>query len=260
MGVQEIDVDGERVLVQDGARRSDYIKPGHPEHELTGPVSREQMEAVELLGRLHAEHADQLKKEARYKIEVLFGNGRTPTGHPNGNAAVISVYESGKRFDGGGDVLAYWCDRVDDGSQVAKFAPGAKRSQVGCKKIITEEFITHATVPTQDGKVGSIKRAVCPHCGRKWHASQITGQVYGRWTTANLAKVLVDMWTRLDGDCDIYLKYHYTDIRYIAMERRHGTAAARKHRGAAIYPLQNIIKDTSNGADLEGRFKVFLQQ
>ncbi len=68
------------------------------------------------------------------------------------------------------------------------------------------------------------------------------------------------MWSRLEGNCDIYLKYHYTDIRYIAMERRHGTAAARQHRGAAIYPLQNIIKDTSNGADIEGRFKVFLQQ
>ncbi len=236
--------------------------PNHPEHKLrdAGPVSAEQMEALALLEKLHARDMSKLEKKAKFKIEVSFGKDRTPTGQPRGNVAVVSLYESGKRFDGGGDVMAYWCDRVDDGSQVAQFSPGRKRAQLGCRKVITEEFITHAAVPTKDGQMASIKRAVCPFCMRKWDASQITGQVYGRWTSATLARVLSDMWVRLDGDADIYLKYHYSDIRCRTMERTQGTAAARAHRGAVIYPLQNILVDTAGGASIESRLKVFVEQ
>jgi len=236
--------------------------PNHPENKLkgAGPVSAEQMEAIALLEKMHARDMAKREKKAKFKIEVSFGKDRTPTGQPRGNIAVVSVYESGKRFDGGGDVMAYWCDRVDEGSGLVEFSPGRKRAQMGCRKVITEEFITHATVPTKDHKTASIKRAVCPHCHRQWNAGAITGQVYGRWTSATLARVLSDMWVRLDGDADIYLKYHYTDIRCIAMERNMGTAAARAHRGAVIYPLQNIMKDTSGGASIENRLKVFVEQ
>lgn len=236
--------------------------PNHPENKLrdAGPVSPEQMEAVEFIGKLHARDVAKAEKKAKFKIEVSFGKDRTPTGQPNGNVAVVSIYESGKRFDGGGDAMAYWCDRVDEGTQVAKFSPGRKRTQLGCRKVITEDFITHAAIPTKDGQMASIKRAVCPHCMRKWDASEVTGQVYGRWTSATLARVLYDMWLRLEGDADIYLKYHYSDIRCIAMERNFGTAATRVHRGAVIYPLQNILKDTAAGASVENRLKVFVEQ
>lgn len=241
-----------------------YLKdnPDHPENKLrdAGPVTQEQREAVDFIGKLHARDLQKREKKAKFKIEVSFGKDRTPTGQPRGNVAVLSVYESGKRFDGGGDVMAYWCDRVDEGSDIAKFSPGKKRAQLGCRKVITEEFITHAAIPTKDGQMASIKRAVCPHCMRKWDAGQITGQVYGRWTSARLAKVLADMWIRLEGDADIYLKYHYADIRVVTMERNHGTAAARAHRGAVIYPLQNILKDTAGGSAVEKRLKVFVEQ
>lgn len=88
----------------------------------------------------------------------------------------------------------------------------------------------------------------------------LTGQVYGRWTTGNLAKKVMKMWDLTGGDADVVMKYHHSDIRYRAMERQHGTSVARQLRGAVVYPLQNILKDTSAGASLEHRFYVFLQQ
>jgi hypothetical protein len=243
------------------------MNPEHPENKLKEDkvVSREELEALAELKEFIRDTAVEREKKARYKIEILFGDKRTPLGQPNGNAAVICIYESGRRLHGGGDELVYWCDIRDIGAgAVLEFDPDRlkKRSgpSLGCGAPITADHIAHASIPTKDGEVASVKRAICPHCKMAWDASQLTGQIYGRWTTKNLAKKLTQLWRKTGGDADIYLKYHYTDIRYKAMESAHGTETARNLRGAVIYPLQNIIKDTSGGADVEGRFYVFLQQ
>ena len=235
--------------------------PEHPTHDLrTREISPE---GLDLMRKFLDESAAARKKQARYKIELMFGSGRTPLGQPNGNPAVISVYESGRRLHGGGDEMAYWCLMRDKGAKMrttfvpSEVSPSGKT--VGCGKIITSDFIQQG-VQIVGGKQVTRRTAICPHCALQWDASMLTGQICGRWSTGRLAKKLVSLWELAGGDADIYLKYHHRDIRYVSMERQHGTEVARKLRGAVIYPLQNIVVDVANGASLENRFYVFLQQ
>jgi hypothetical protein len=70
---------------------------------------------------------------------------------------------------------------------------------------------------------------------------------------------------KLEMKADIVVKYHEDDIRNAAMleqvKSRGGEvlAGARRRRIPRVYPLQNIIKDTSAGADLEKRFYAFMR-
>jgi hypothetical protein len=245
----------------------DYLelKPEHPESILRRNKTPEEMRVLEDLNKEIQEDLQKTRdKQARYKIEVTFGSKRTPLGQPQGNACTIVVYESGRRFHGGGDDLAWWCDVRDAGAgQYDKFhadthKPGNKK--LGCGKVITSDCIVNETTVGKDKQMHTVRKAVCPHCGLMWRASMMTDAIMGRWSTRRMAKKLFQLWISADGDADIYLKYHNTDIRYITMERMHGTSMARNLRGMAIYPLQNIIKDTSNGASVEDRFFIFLQQ
>jgi len=241
------------------------LNPEHPEAVLRRTKTPEEMHILEELNKeIQAEVQKDREKQARYKIEVTFGSKRTPLGQPNGNACSIVVYESGRRFHGGGDDLAWWCSARDAGAGThAKFHADTHKpsnKQIGCGKVITSDCIVNETMVGKDKQMTTVRKAVCPHCNRMWNAAMLTDCVMGRWSTRRLAKKLYDMWIHADGDADIYLKYHHTDIRYITMEKLHGTSTARHLRGMAIYPLQNIIKDTSGGAGVEDRFYVFLQQ
>ena len=80
----------------------------------------------------------------------------------------------------------------------------------------------------------------------------------GKPTTKNLALYIEKLFRELGSNADIYLKFHKTDIRYIALERAKGPEVARRLKGMHIYALKNIIKDTSSGAALVGRFMAFL--
>jgi hypothetical protein len=73
-----------------------------------------------------------------------------------------------------------------------------------------------------------------------------------------LAKELTKIFHSLGGNADVYLKFHKTDVRYLALERDKGPDVARRLKGLAIYPLRNILKDTAAGADLTSRFKAFI--
>lgn len=243
-----------------------YIQehPEHPEHLIR--KDPEKLRAFEELNKkIQEELAERRAKKARFKLEVIFGSGRTPLGQPNGNPCTITVYESGRRLHGGGDDLAWWCERRDwgAGEQVNLNVSTHKirAEKHGCGKVIVSDNIVSKTVPAgPDGLVKSVRTAVCPHCTRVWPASQLTDSIMGRWSTRRLAQKLAELWRQTDGDSDIYLKYHHTDIRYVTMENLHGTQTARMLRGMAIYPLQNILKDTGGGAALEDRLYVFLQQ
>jgi hypothetical protein len=90
------------------------------------------------------------------------------------------------------------------------------------------------------------------------NAEMLTSMKIGRVTMTNLAAELVALFHQLGSSADIYLKYSKTDVRYIALERAKGPEVARRLKGLAIYPLKNILKDTSNGADLGKRFFAFL--
>jgi hypothetical protein len=170
------------------------------------------------------------KVKATYKIELHFGHKRRLSGD---NQIRIHVWESGKRLHGGGDDLMYRCIRVE-----GEGAPG-------CGKFISSDFVVNGV-------------AHCPHCKGSFKAEHL-GRVYENvLSMRKIAEVLTDIFNVLNRDADIYLKFHKTDIRYLAAAGRLGDREARRRKGLAIYPLANIIKDLSSGEDLTKRLHAFV--
>lgn len=166
--------------------------------------------------------------KAKYKIEVSFEKGRTPNGP---NILGVQVWESGKRFHGGGDELTFFCKDVE--------------SDLGCFAVIPSDFVK-----------GGV--AYCPSCKKGVNADRLTNMLIGKVTSQALAEQLAKMFRELSSSADIYLKYHKTDPHYVAMERAKGPDTAKRLKGMHIYPLKNILKDTAAGADLVKRFKAFV--
>ena len=185
------------------------------------------------------------KSKAKYKIEVHFGKNRTTSGP---NVGGISVYESGNRLDGEGDELMYMCAERDKG--LALNAPGMKdgkitKGQHGCGGFIPGGLL----------KTGY---AACPHCENIVVSENLTSVILFNLTTEVLAEKLVRYFNQLEFNADVYLKYHPTDIRYTALVDAHGLDKGRMLRGLTIYPLKNIIKDTTAGSSLKSRFTALL--
>jgi hypothetical protein len=177
----------------------------------------------------HIMGADEIR--ARFKLEVRFGPKRTVSGP---NVYMIKIFESGKRFHGGGDELAYWCMDVREGHND------------GCGKVIIGDWMKNGM-------------AYCHNCGAVINSEFLTSERFGKVPTKKLAEHLTDLWRNLDCNADIYCKYDQDDIRYKVMEEKLGAEEAHRLRGLFIYPLKNILKDTSNGASVESRFEAFLK-
>jgi hypothetical protein len=183
---------------------------------------------------------DQADLIAKYRIEVLFGRNRTPGGP---NVAILTFWKKGSRLRGGGDEKIYLCDRVNAAAlKNVDFVVGVPEEQVGCGKPIPPEGMTGAM-------------AFCPHCKLQWPPPLLTGELFYKVTTSRLAEVVAKYWRDFEGDADLYMKYHTTDIRYQAMVMEHGAQAAYEHRGLLVYPLSKILRDTAAGAELSGRFQ-----
>lgn len=168
--------------------------------------------------------------EATYKIELHFGKDRS-TWKPF--AGAMSLFLSGTKLHGGGDEKLYICPRED------------------CQGIIYPNERLGGTV-------------MCRECEMMWDEKKLVGELLFRLTAKDWAWVIYKWFATLEHRADIYLKYHPTDIRYKAtMEaaRQMGGEEmnkARMNRGLHIYPLANIIKDTSNGANLYDRIVAFI--
>jgi len=184
---------------------------------------------------------DALFKEmgrAKYKIELFWGS-KFSVRQPS--AGALSFWESGAAFHGGGDTKIYIC-------------PGRKRGVSDCAHMIPDAF-------NEQGKL------VCPNCGQVWKGEEVIGEVFGRWTMRQWASKLFEYFKQLEMNADILVKYPPEDIRSASLQEvesaRYGgeklaKARGKRSRATHIYPLRNIIKDTSNGADLLGRFYAFL--
>jgi hypothetical protein len=220
------------------------LSEAHPDFETANKGSRLGAKVVEAVGlaRANANRAiDDLQKKAeflienekllaKYKIEVLFGPGRTTNGP---NPVRIMCWESGKKFHGGGDESMFFCKdgTVEDGEGCWNPIPG-------------------------DQVKGGI--AFCKHCNRAINSDKLAMQKEGKVTTKNLSIELVRMFRQLGSSADIYCKYNKDDIHYIAMARQKGESTAKRLLGLHIFPLRHIIKETSTGADLGKRFYAFL--
>lgn len=168
---------------------------------------------------------------AKYKIEVFFGPNRT---HQGPNVVSLKFWESGRRLHGGGDDLMFMCRNSEEGKEAE-----------GCQTIFSSDFVRHGI-------------AICPKCQRAINAEKLTRGLVGNKTSRQLAKELAFFWRKLGGNCDIYLKFDRTDIRYRMVEREKGPQKARELKGLSIYPLRNILADTGGGAELENRIFAFL--
>lgn len=197
-------------------------------------LSEEEQDA--LRGRMAALDkllADQGK--AKWKIEVIFFHRRNLHSH---SAGAISIWESGTKFHGGGDTKAYFC-------------PGAELKVSECTGII----------PDSANGYGFL---VCPQCKQVWQGEQVYGEIFGRWNNRTWSEKLLQLFRRLDHNADFYLKYPKSDLRVAAHAEQQRQLMGerlqrvRREREMYIYPLKNIIKDTSNGADLLGRIHAFL--
>ena len=209
------------------------------------------LEPGESLNDLVLKKEEERKEKARYKIEVLFSKHRSSLAHKPSPCMVI-IWESGKRFHGGGDQKMYWCGYQD------------------CDKPLSSDNFAYMHV-------------VCPHCNREqWldpdsrdshilAAQQqnsdtsglrrmplVVGERLANLVPAKLADLLVITWRKLDGDADVYLKYSPLEIRYDAVHETSkdmdNLEKVRVQRTPVIYTLKSILKDIGAGADLHKRF------
>jgi phage FluMu protein Com len=190
------------------------------------------------------------KLKAKYKIEIIFSRHRSTLAHKP-SPIMLLIWESGKRFHGGGDQKMYWCGYQDCGKPLS--SDNFAYMHVVCPKCKREQFLdpdakaTHAkSVERSGGDSRGILRMPL-----------VVGEKLANLIPAKLSELLEKTWRDLDGDADIYLKYSPFEIRY---DSKHETVAdldrldkVRVQRQPLIYPLKNIIKDMSAGADLRTR-------
>jgi len=188
---------------------------------------------------------DQLLQErglAKYKLEVTFTNERSMH-RPFGGT--VTWWESGTKLHGGGDSKLYVCDNNSS-------FPHLERR--GCGAMLPDS-------------ANGLNFIVCPRCGVMWRNEEVVGEVWYKLTMQKWADVMLRWFTRLEHNADIRIKYARDDIRTAAMleqERNRGGELLRKvrdpeRRASSTYPLANIIRDTSAGADLRGRILAYLQ-
>jgi len=202
---------------------------------LQGVLSEDEQAAIE--GRKKA--LDKIFQEAgkaRYKVELLLGHRRAAYGPSPG---CLTFWESGSKLHGGGDAMMHLC-------------PGKHLNKNDCSAFIGSE-----------GHV--LGNLVCSACGQVWPGEQGIGQLLFVLTTQNWATVLLKYYHQLGCNADLVLKYHPQSlVRATTKEREHFKGGelmngVRGKRITSIYPLANIIKDTSAGADLYGRILAFLR-
>jgi len=205
-----------------------------PEDAPVVEMSAEEKEALDK--RLKAlNELLQTQKKATYKVEIMFGKARSMSRPTPG---IVTFWESGAKLHGGGDAKLYIC-------------PGKSLGVNECQAFIP------------DAANGSGFH-FCLSCGQKWNGEQAIGEYLNNISLQKWAEAILGYYRRMGHDADIYVKHSPADIRYKAAEEQARSRGGelmekvRRNRAPYIYTLQAIIKDTSAGADLLGRFYAFL--
>jgi hypothetical protein len=229
----------------------------------------------QLLDALHGRGAlgEKLKKDleadkekAKYKIELQFAAARSAKLEVP-NLFQVMVWESGRRFHGGGDQRMVFC--------------GYWRGQGYPDK---EECMK----PIADSNF-AVNHLVCPHCGREQfldpqvkarhieiareERSDVAGlermpivnpTLVGKLSAQPMSRLLARIFRDCGSAADLYIKFHATDIRCRDVaevkkadhyrKAREDRVEKKENRGLLIYPLKNIIKDTVSGKPLEKCF------
>jgi len=179
---------------------------------------------------------------AKYKVQVNFGTNRTLQGP---NKGVLTFWLSGSKLHGGGDEMLYLCREADSGSERDNFEVGRPGGGGGCGKFIAPQYV-------HDGA------AMCPHCHNFINAAFLTGQIYFRATTRNVARAMAHYFRVAEHSADLVARFAQDDIRYQTAVLLQGAHKARISRGQLVYPLHRILRDVSGGAELEKRIYAML--
>lgn len=190
--------------------------------------------------------------EAPYKIEVMFGSGRTPSGPNN---CIITIWETG-RLKGSAEEIMHWCGYDDcrmpiRGGHMAQF-------HVVCPNCQRESFVD------PDAKIQLTRLAKKERMDyrRMEMLPVITGEYYmNRAPTKLVAQRVSEMWRKLGTLADLWIKYSPKDIRgYDLSDVKQGdnfdtARIMRNEKAKALrYTMNSIHRDLASGATLEGRF------
>ena len=173
---------------------------------------------------------------AKFKIDLQFSSGYS-TLKPS--VGILSFWESASKLHGGGDGKLYMC-------------PSKTIGISDCE----------AFIPTSAQGEGF---GLCADCEGLWKDAQLVGEVGYVLTSAGWAEVLFYWFKKMNMLADLRIKYPPDDIRKVATKEQNKQlmgellSPARNRRVTRIYPLANIIKDTSAGADIEGRILSFVK-
>lgn len=188
---------------------------------------------------------------AGHKIQINFGPGRSAI---KDFKAIVTLWESGKHFHGGGDAHMYTCmdHRVfNNDSTTPPSALPLLRSMMkdgktnwGCGHPITDADMKGPA-------------ALCPNCKGLIQVKYLTGQIPFYGSVTDLSELVAILFHRLRDDADIYCKYDRTDIRYETQKAKDGLEKAQRLRGLFIYPLYRIFQDIGSGSSLEARLRAF---
>lgn len=209
----------------------------------------------EVLERLLKDVKGSEQIKAKFKIEVHFGQDRSISALKPSTGALL-VWESGKRFHGGGDDMMYWCGYEDCDTPFT--SDNFAIYSVVCPSCMRESFL--------DGQSKSQHLLKARRQGASVESFKampvVTNTRLFKSTPPKIAELIEKVWRKLGCNADIYLKYHPSDIRYKSLERSASSIdelrRARELRGLHIYPLARILKDTQAGADPRRRFLAFI--
>lgn len=213
------------------ALRYDDVREG--EIVLTGEEKERYAKQLTALGKL----LEDKSVKAKFKLEIMFGKKRSMSQPTPG---VLSFWGSGTKLHGGGDEKLYLC-------------PGSRLGRNNCTALLLDRY-------------NSAQGIVCPTCGTVWKHEEVIGELFFNLPMRKWAEVLFTYYRLCDYNADIYLKHARDDIRSVSLAQKDKQTwrgsqrleGVRAKRARHIYPLRNIIKDTSAGADLLSRFYAFL--
>jgi len=177
--------------------------------------------------------------KGKYKIEITFGVNHHVDGTPT--YGIMNFWENGSQLNGDGDALVYIC-------------PGKHIGMNHCESVIPDSMNGFGFV-------------ACLRCHMVWKREDLVGEVFYRMPINKWADAVLYWFARMGHDADVKIKYNYRDIRDAANQEQqrqmHGdllnVVRSDESRKPRSYPLANILKDVSNGADLHAQFLRFVR-
>jgi hypothetical protein len=192
---------------------------------------------------------------AKYRIELTFSRHRSSLAHKPSPFALL-IWESGKRFHGGGDQKMYWCGYDDCRAPITSDNFGY--AHVVCPKCTREQFLDP---DSRKSHIANLRKENRP-LNDIDKLPMVVGEMLFNMTPENTAELILKTWRALGGDADVYLKWSPYEIMYDPKSETTKTMdnlnKVRIKREPVLYPLSRILKDVNSGADLKLCFKALL--